>query len=223
MTSDWPWTFNGQKYLYTLNPYPRGLDFCLFRSTTSRCRDLRWQIGNHWMTLKVQILVWLLPTICEEHGCQKLQMHDWHQGALEHYRSKVPLYTKYLTLRPKVWSFSLHEQTFSRYRTFYNSPVITTVKTLKTEQNCRNLNIWNLILSILTILVETLPRSIDESWGINLLCTFRGGVVWNVYTFTPVWTNGKKKSNIWNFTTVKKLPRSILHEFWGVKVITGHV
>ncbi len=80
-------------------------------------------------------------------------------------------------MRPKFWSVSLYGQRVQRYRSFYNSPLTTMLNSQKKNKKiCLNLKILNVTI-LLTILVETLPRSIHEFGGANLVCTFRGDVV----------------------------------------------
>ena len=134
---------------------------------------------------------------------------------------KYPMYTKYLPMRSKFWSVSLHDQRFPRYRTFYDSPL--TPK--KEQQNCQKSKIWN--FTIYTTLVEPLPRSMHGFGGANLLCTFRQDedVVWNFFShMVPCerkWKKKKKKwqkSKIWNFaslyTTLEETLSRIMHEFF---------
>ncbi len=144
--------------LHTLNTYPRGSNFGPFRSTVSRFRDTtctRWaKIGNApndpklnlstWqskvlfihliLTHEVQIFVRfaLRLGVSKIQGRQKSEMHrvtpNWISTL---YSQKYLIYTKCLPLRSIFWSISLYDQRFPRYRTFYNSPLTTTLKVPK--------------------------------------------------------------------------------------------
>ena len=134
-------------------------------------------------------------------------------------------------MRPKFWSVSLYDQWFPRYHTFYNSALTTMLndQKKKTEQKCQKFKIS--YFSILwTTLIETLPRRIHEFLGTNLVCSFRGDVVWNFYSHVgPMLAKTKnicQKSKISNFTIlatnleqlVETLLRSML-DFFRVNLL----
>ena len=87
------------------------------------------------------------------------------------------LVKKYLIARPKFWSVSLCGQ---RYWTFDSSQLTTMLDVQGKEPKKRKKQPQSKILNytiLLTVLVETLPRSIHEFYGVNLVCDFRGDVV----------------------------------------------
>ena len=45
---------------------------------------------------------------------------------------------------------------------------------------------FQIFAKLYTTLVETLPRSMHELFGVNLCCTFRGDVV---KVFSPMWSH----------------------------------
>ena len=86
---------------------------------------------------------------------------------------------------------------------FYTSPHWLPRQTANKEQNMPKIH-KNLkqITILLTTLVETLSKTIHEVWGVNLLCTFRGGVVLKrLLQYGPMLTKTTQscqRSKIWN-------------------------
>ncbi len=93
MTPNWTWTLNSKKYSYrpTLNPYPCGPNFGLFRSTTNRFRDTR------------------SPKIRKAHNDPQTEVKRLSVKSTCINSQKYPAYTKYLSLRPKFCSVSLYD------------------------------------------------------------------------------------------------------------------
>ena len=121
--------------LYTLKTHPKGPNFYLFRSTTSRFRDtMSPKLGNapndpklnfntklpciHCViTPEAQILVCFALKkaffkIAGYRKSEKSQMHRiWPQNYLDHVTvKKYPVYSKYLPLRHKFSSILLYDQ-----------------------------------------------------------------------------------------------------------------
>ena len=158
MTSNWPWTLQGQITLYMYNNYPRVSHFTPFHSTTNRFR-----VTCHIETSAPNNPEW-----------------PW---TLQGQR-----YTTYMLLvspSQKFHSVLLYDQPFSRCRLFYNSP-LTTMLNVPKKNDCQKSKIWNFTI-LYTTLVDTLPGSMHEFLGANLLCTFRKDVVWSFF-FLPYHT-----------------------------------
>ncbi len=81
-------------------------------------------------------------------------------------------------------------------------PELTTMLHIKKKEHkkCQKFNMSNFTIHWTFTLVETLPRSIHEFLGANLVCSFRGDVIW---TFTPILShvseNEKYLAKIQNF------------------------
>ncbi len=58
--------------------------------------------------------------------------------------------------------------------------------------------------TLLRTLVEILPMNIYEFGGMNMVCTFKGGVIWKILSHAVLcWQKQKQlyqNSKIWNFT-----------------------
>ena len=92
-------TPNSKNTLYTLKCYLRGPNFGQFRSTTSR----------FWDTMSTKITdAPNDPNLTWTHNSQK-----------------YPVYTKYLPLRQKIWSLTLYDQPFPRYKDVKNRKCTT--------------------------------------------------------------------------------------------------
>ena len=73
-----------------------------------------------------------------------------------------------LTPEAQIWSVSLYGQRFRAHRTFYNASLTTMLNGQKRTKKMPK--IQNYIFTILlTTLIETLPRSIHEFLGANLM------------------------------------------------------
>ena len=145
----------------------------------------------------------------------------------------VYMYTKYLIIRPKFCFLLLYGQLFSRYRTFYDSPLTTMLSGHKKRMKKKMPKIQNLNFTILlTTLVETMARSIHvhDVFGANLVYSFGGDVVWNFYSHVVTcWRkrnkNGKNPKFEISQLLVDTLPRS-MYDFIGVNTmctVRGHV
>ncbi len=79
----------------------------------------------------------------------------------------------------QIWSVSLYDQWFSRYLTFYYSPLTTMLFKQQKKITKKLPKILNLNFTIVLYptLVETLPMSMHEFLAANLLSTFRQDVV----------------------------------------------
>ncbi len=131
MTPNWPWTPQDQITLYMYNNCLRASNFTPLRFTTSRLQAILRQVNR--MTPK-----W-----------------PW---TLQDQR-----YTTYVLLvspSPKLHSVLLYDQPFSKYRTFYNSPLSTMLNGPKKNKKGQKFKISN--FTVLLTLSETLPMSIHE-------------------------------------------------------------
>ncbi len=175
MTPNWTWRLNCQKYsIYT---YPWGPNFSPFCSTISCFQDTctrSMKIGNAL-------------------NDPKLNLNTW--------QSKVPCIHQYWPQRSKFWSISLYDKQFRRfilphiYFHILYFPWLTTMLNGQRKKKYQKLKILNFATGILlTTLIETLPRHIHEFWRVNLMCSFRGNVVWNFYSLSE-----RKRKNVQHF------------------------
>ncbi len=84
---------------------------------------------------------------------------------------------------------------------------------------------------LLTLLVEIVPNSMHEFWGVSLVCTFRE---MSLEAFTPIWSHVNeskkkckiKKSNlnfhIFSTTLAETLPSS-MHVFLGMNLLCNFI
>ncbi len=88
---------------------------------------------------------------------------EWLQNELEHLTAKITLYT--LNTYPR---YLILVRRFPRYRTFYNSALTPQKEQKKIAKNPKFEQLWILW----TTLVQTLPGSMHEFLGANLLCMY---------------------------------------------------
>ncbi len=81
---------------------------------------------------------------------------------------------------PKFDPFRSTTSLYSGYNKSYYSRLNTMLnaKHEQTTKNCQNFKFHNSLNNCW--LVETLPKSMNGFGGVNLMCTFRGDVVWNL-------------------------------------------
>ena len=138
-----------------LKTYPWGWNFGPFCSTTTVFRDMR----------------------SPERKCT-----EWPQTELEHLKSqKYLVYTTYreahILVRFALRRLERYDQSGFQYIAQF---IIPHWLPCQTEKKCQKFKISN--FTILSALVETLPRSMHEFWGANLVCSFRGDIVWIFYS-----------------------------------------
>ncbi len=132
------------------------------------------------------VCVALRPAVFEIQGCPKSEKSEVHWMTSKWTwllnSQKYFAQIEYLSPKNKFCSVLLYNKPFSRYRTFYNSPLTPLLKDRQIKKNtiCQRSKMLNFII-LSTTLLETripqnsyiLPRGIYEFWGVNLMCTFR--------------------------------------------------
>ncbi len=151
--NEWP-QINLDPYitLFMQNNCPRVSNFTQFHSTTSR----------FWNTGQVHRITPTWPWTV--------------QG--QRYTINVLLVSQ----SPKFHSGLLYDQPFSKYCTFYNSPLTTMLNAPQTNNIRIAKNSKFQISLFLNNFGRHTPGSIHEFWGATLVHTFRGDIVWNFYS-----------------------------------------
>ncbi len=206
MTPYWSWTLNSQKYSIYANTYQWGPNVGPFHSTNSlfsrynmykvsenrKCTEWPKTELEHLTVKSTQYTLDTTPWGLN-FGPFRPKTSRFRDTTCQQYSQKHPVYTKDLLLGPKFWSVSLYDKRFSRYRTFYNSPLTTMLNGHKKGQTkfpkCQYSNFTILLTTLVPfpgkiLHSERRVRKLlsgkwkgrdplqEYAWGANLVCSF---------------------------------------------------
>ncbi len=161
MTPNWTWTLNSQKYPIYSKYLP--------------LRSIFWSVSLYGQRFRRFRTFYPSPLTTMLHGQKKnkkklpkIQNFKFHYSFNNFVRDPPKGYTWILGTKSGV----LFQRRCRLKLLPPYCPMLTETKT-----NWQKSKIWNFTI-LWAILVETLPRSMHDFFGVNVMCTFTGDVVW---------------------------------------------